>query len=205
VVAVNRWPAVLKLIVGVPLLLLAASLAFAPVQWTELLPAPLAGRLAKSSVELQSRKDIWFDTWDMFANQPLTGIGFGNFQRYLLDTRPGQFSYYGIGADNGVGYVPDQPESGWFKILYETGLLGSIAALLLLGDTLRRAVGGIIRAGDSAARTELVAALAGLVTFGITFTTLFTTGDRRLLALFAVLLAVIWHASSPPAAAGRRT
>jgi O-antigen ligase len=200
-VAVNRWPAVLKVTVCMVLL---SGAVLTSVNLTNLLPAPVAQRLVDSGSEFQTRKEIWFDTWDMFATRPLTGIGFGGFQRYLLETRPGQTNYYGVGVDTGEAYVPDQPESGWFKILYEGGIVGSLAALLLIGDTLRRAVGGIIRTTDPDTRTELVAALAGLVTFGVTFTTLFTTADRRLLMLFALLLAVIWRvAPAAPPAAGR--
>lgn len=48
---------------------------------------------------------------------------------------------------------------------------------------------------NSDARTELIAALAALVTFGATFVTLYTAGDERVAALFAIFLAVILHRS----------
>jgi O-antigen ligase len=200
-VAINRWSAVTKLAICSVLLPVAVFATMMPGELTGLLPAGLANRLADSGDDLQSRVDVWLDTWDMFAKQPLTGIGPGGFQQYLLDTRPGQFDYYGIGAATGVTYVPDQPESGWFKILYETGILGSAAVLLLAGATLRRAASGIVRAADAAARTETVAALAGITTFLVTFTTLFMTGDPRILALLLILLAVIWRSSLAPAPA----
>jgi O-antigen ligase len=201
-VALNRWPAVIKLAICSVLLPVAVFALMMPAQLTGLLPTGLASRLADTGDDLQSRVEVWLDTWDMFADHPLTGIGAGGFQQYLLDTRPGQFNYYGIGDATGVSYVPDQPESGWFKILYETGILGSAAVLLLAVATLRRAVSGIARAVDAASRTEVVAALAGITTFLVTFTTLFMTGDPRILALLLILLAVIWHPSlaSPPAA-----
>jgi O-antigen ligase len=157
-------------------------------------------RFLRIGEELESRWLIWFDTWDMFADQPLTGIGPGGFRSYLLETRPGVFNYYGIGTATGVPYIPDQPESGYLKILYEGGLLGSLAALLVAGDGVRRALAVIgDRAASAAARTECIAALAALATFGLTFVTLFTVSDPRLGALLALLLAVIWHRSLEPA------
>ena len=68
--------------------------------------------------------------------------------------------------------------------------------MMLAGDALRRAISVI--AGnhvDSDARTEGIAALAGLITFAVTFVTLFTVSDARIAAMFAFLLAVIWHRS----------
>jgi O-antigen ligase len=146
--------------------------------------------------DFEIRRKIWFDTWNMFADHPLAGIGLGSFQPFLIETRQTVFNFYGIGAERGVAYVPDQPESGYFKILYEGGISGSIAALLVAGDALRRAA--LIIAGSdskSDARTEGIAALAALVTFGLTFVTLFTVGDPRIAAILAFLLAVIWHRS----------
>lgn len=183
----SRWHAAIKF--SGALVLLALSQL-----WPLLVPAALAERLAESDDDLQTRVAIWFDTWEMFADQPLQGIGFGGFQRYLLETRPGVLNYYGIGLESGTSYVPDQSESGYFTVLYETGLLGSAALLLLVGASLQRAFAGITRRGAAPAqRTELLAALAGLAVLAITFTTLFTTSDPRVLALFLLLLAVIWR------------
>jgi len=199
-VVLNRWPTVIKLAVCSVLLPAAVFALMMPGELASMLPAAVAQRLADTGDDMQSRADIWLDTWEMFAGQPLTGIGAGGFQQYLLDTRPGQYDYYGIGAATGVSYVPDQPESGWFKILYETGILGAAAVLLLAGATLRRAASGIARA-SAAVRTELVAALCGLVTFAVTFTSLFTTNDPRILVLLILQLAVIWQHAAAPAAA----
>jgi len=132
----------------------------------------------------------------MFADHPYTGIGPGSFKFYLLKTQPTVFNYYGIGEGAGVAYIPDQPENGYLKILYEGGIAGSLAVLLVVGDALRRALGVITgKDAEPDARTECLAALAALLVFGATFVTLFTVGDPRIAALFAFLLAVIWHRS----------
>lgn len=196
--AANRWPVALKLAGFIGLGLLAGSLVVAPEFWASLLPGPLAERVMRSQAEFLLRVEIWLDTWDMFADHPVTGIGFGGFQQYLLDTRPGVFDYYGIGEQTGVAYVPDQPESGYFKILYEGGILGSLAALLLAGASLRRAGAALFgRLTSADTRSEVMAAIAGLTVFASTFATLFTTVDPRMLAVFAILLAVLWRPSTP--------
>lgn len=203
-VAANRWPAMLKLTGVLVLAALGVSLAVVPELWMGLLPSSFATRLGSSHEELMIRVAIWMDTWDMFANHPVAGIGFGGFQQYLLDTRPMVTNYYGIGVAEGVPYIPSQPESGYFKILYEGGILGSLAVLVLIGATLRRGIAAIADQGVGAdERSQVIAALAGLAAFAITFATLFNTVDPRVLALFAILLAVVWQPSvrqSNPAA-----
>jgi O-antigen ligase len=160
------------------------------------LPGSFATRLGSVHEELMIRVGIWMDTWDMFANHPLTGIGFGGFQQYLLDTRPMVTNYYGIGVAEGVPYIPAQPESGYFKILYEGGIMASLAALVLIGATVRRGIASVAsRHVGADERSQVIAALAGLATFAITFSTLFNTSDPRMLALFAILLAVAWQPS----------
>jgi O-antigen ligase len=195
--AFNRWNAAAKLAITAGLVLVAIVIALTPVEtWLSIVPAAVSERFQHSRDEFDSRVAIWFDTWNMFADHPTTGIGPGSFQPYLMKTQPTVFNYYGIGTAEGVAYIPDQPESGYLKILYEGGIAGSIAALLLAGDALRRAISVI--AGnhpDSDARTEGIAALAGLITFAVTFVTLFTVSDARIAAIFAFLLAVIWHRS----------
>ena len=193
--AFNRWHLGPKVLVMGSMISAAVIMALIPVEtWMEILPRPIAERFQQSREALDHRLEIWFDTWNMFAQHPLTGIGLGSFQSYLVDTRPGVFYYYGIGAAQGTAYIPDQPESGYLKILYEGGIAGSIAALLVAGDAVRRAI-GIIAVRNADARSEGIAALAGLATFAATFITLFTASDPRVAALLAFLLAVIWHRS----------
>jgi len=205
-VLLSNWPAMLRML-GIGAMVVLMTVVFlSPELLVALLPEQLAARMADQQADWAFRKTIWFDTWDMFANQPLTGIGFGAFQHYLLDTRPLVFNYYGIGESTGTMYVPDQPESGFFKILYETGILGSLAALILLAETLRRAGAGMLRhKANPNARSEIAAALAGLISLGFTFAAQFTTGDARLLMLLLIMLAVVWRhtlSESPQTAAG---
>jgi O-antigen ligase len=206
-IALNRWNALAKLVILASVIPIAALAALTPVEtWLSMAPAAVEERFLQMSRDLEFRTMVWFDTWNMFADHPLAGIGLGSFQSFLMKTQPTVFNYYGFGEATGVAYIPDQPESGYFKILYEGGIAGSAAVLLVVADALRRA--GVLIASprvNSDARTETIAALAALVNFGLTFVALFTANDPRIAALFAFLLAVIWHRSLPRAQAAAKS
>lgn len=204
--AFNRWNPAAKLVIAGGVASFALLAAATPREsWLNLVPTAIAERFLQSRTGFEDRLFIWSDTWNMFADHPVAGIGLGSFQSYLAETRPTVFNYYGIGEAEGVVYIPDQPESGYLKILYEGGVAGSLAALLVVGEALRRAI--TVVAGSNAdpnARTEGIAALAGLVTVAVTFVTLFTVGDGRIAGILAFLLAVIWHRSLQRAHVGPR-
>ncbi|HKQ26583.1 MAG TPA: O-antigen ligase family protein [Burkholderiales bacterium] len=193
----NKWNAVAKLIIAGGAVVVAVSVALTPVEtWLNILPTTVAKRFVNLHEDFEIRRKIWLDTWDMFSGHPLTGIGVGSFRPYLIETQPTVLDHYGLGALAGVVYIPDQPESGYLKIFYEGGILGSIAALLVAGDALRRAITLIVSKNATAdARTEAIAALAGILTFATTFVTLYTLSDPRIAALFSFFLAVILHRS----------
>lgn len=193
----NKWNAAVKVVILAGVMVVTASVALMPKEvWVNMLPTAVASRLVNLNEDFDTRRKIWFDTWYMFADHPLTGIGFGSFRRYLIETQPTVLDHYGMGAETGIVYVPDQPESGYLKILYELGILGLIAALLVTGDALRRAIPLMIsKDANPDARTEGIAALAGIITFGATFVTLYTLSDPRVASIFAFLLAVILHRS----------
>ncbi|HTQ36891.1 MAG TPA: O-antigen ligase family protein [Steroidobacteraceae bacterium] len=203
--AANRWPLPLKLCGFAAMAVLAATVMVAPGFWMGLLPGTLAARMVQSQAEFSNRVDVWFDTWEMFARHPLTGVGLHGFQQYLLDTRPLVFNYYGIGEDSGVVYVPDQPESAYFKILYESGILGSVAVVVLVVATLHRSIVALVsKATVPDVRSEVAAALAGLAVFAATFVTLFSIQDPRLLVLLLILLAIAWRPSIAPSSTAAR-
>jgi len=178
-------------------MVVAMSVALTSMEtWLNVVPETVAKRFVSMHEDLEIRRKIWFDTWYMFADHPLTGIGTGSFRPYLIDTQPTVRDHYGYGEKAGIGYIPDQPESGYLKILYEGGIFGSIAALLVAGDALRRAIALMIsRNTNPDARTEAIAALAGLITFATTFVTLYTLSDPRVAAISSFLIAVILHRS----------
>jgi O-antigen ligase len=199
--AFNKWSAAAKLLVGAGAGAAVLAMTLTPVEtWMSVFPAAVADRFRHAQEEFLYRTTIWFDTWNMFADHPLTGIGFGSFRDYLKMTQPTVFNFYGLGDATGVGYIPDNPESGYFKVLYEGGIIGALAVLVVTCDAVRRALGVIAgRNASSHARTEVLAAAAALLVFAVTFVTLFTIADQRVGALVAFLVALIWHHSLSPA------
>lgn len=201
--AFNRWNAAVKLFIAGGVVSAAIVAAMIPPDvWLSLVPREVAERFENPGRDLELRMRIWFDTWNMFADHPLTGIGFGAFQDYLKYTQPTVFNYYGLGEATGVVYIPDNPESGYLKILYEGGIAGSAAVLIVALDALRRSVGVMFGDRTPDARTEVIGALVALLIFSVTFVTLFTPADARIAALVAFCLALIWHHSP---ARGRAT
>ena len=193
----NRWSAASKIAVGAGGLVAILGMALMPADvWRDLLPAAVMERFRNPGEDWAIRVRIWLDTWSMFTDHPLTGIGFGGFRDYLKATQPTMFNYYGMGDAAGIAYIPDNPESGYFKILYEGGILGSLAVAVAVLAALARAFRVIgSRLADAGARNEVLAAVVGLSVFGVTFVTLFTASDGRLAALLALFFAFIWHRS----------
>jgi O-antigen ligase len=193
----NKWNAVVKMLVLGSVIVAAASMTMIPVKiWLSVLPPTVVDRFAYMEEEFNHRLAIWVDTADMFTDHPLTGIGIASFRPYLMETRPGVVNYYDIGRAEGVVYIPDQPESGYLKIIYEGGILGAMAALIVAIDLIRRALAVIAsKYASPDARTEMIAALAALAAFGFTFVTLYTVSEERIVALVAIFIAVILHRS----------
>lgn len=192
----NTWRGPTRGVVYVTGLALVAAFMLIPdEQLLGLLPSNLASRLAVIDQSFDVRDKIWFDTWDMFADHPATGIGPGSFRPYLMETRPTINNYYGIGA----GYIPDQPENGYLQILYEGGVVGCVAFAIVVFDLLRRAIGiAFARSAKEADRTDVIAAFAALMVYGISFVTLYSFRVPQLCALVLLSLAVIWRRTARP-------
>ncbi|MEI6737436.1 MAG: O-antigen ligase family protein [Pseudomonadota bacterium] len=160
------------------------------------LPVETVRRLASLEESYLFRHRIWFDTWNMFTEQPITGIGLGGFQSFLLNENPTMRYYMGIGNTQVEAYMPNQPESGYFKIFYEGGILGSLAALFLVIAALRRAF-KVLNSSEAtpAWKSEVVGALAALIIFGLSFATLFSIADERNIVIMLLPLAIIWSRS----------
>ncbi|HEV8692655.1 MAG TPA: O-antigen ligase family protein, partial [Lysobacter sp.] len=161
----NSWPWIVKVIFGTMVGLMVGLVRLQDV--LDLMPAAVAHRFFTAVNSIYERYQIWMDTWDMFASHPLQGIGLGAFRDYLTATRPTTKNFYGIGQSAGVTYVPDQPESGYLKILYEGGILTSLAVLILVVVTLVHAA-SVLRRGDVDARSDVIAASTALTVFGVT-------------------------------------
>lgn len=169
------------------LLLCTAGLIFisAPRLLLNILPVEVVKRFEATDESASVRMKIWSDSWRIFTESPLAGIGPGNYQEYWLRQNPKLRRAQEAGL-----FVQDQPESGYLKILYEGGALGALGTLIFLGGFV---LSGLRKLRETEPdRTAAWAALLGMSVFLATFATLFTTSDARnavTLVLLSALLA----------------
>jgi len=171
------------------LVILFAAIAPLAVVSEGLAPLTVRARLDKSGEALRGRMKIWTETWHIFTERPITGIGLGTYQEYLMRENPRLRSFHEQG-----GYVPNMPESGYLKILYEGGLVGALGCVVLLGGAIFLVGRSIRRYGNTPVADVVWAALFGLLVFLATFTTIFTISDpRNAMIPIILLLPIIQH------------
>jgi O-antigen ligase len=126
----------------------ALGLLFAVVTYATVVPADVRARL--TSTTTSGRGDLWTITTRMIADQPILGVGTGNYTqaspRYLI--RPGGYANEATTArvlshverSNGVRIVVDhQPvvaHNSYLQMWAETGIAGLVLYLALLGGAI---------------------------------------------------------------------
>ena len=174
--------------IGIPALtVVLLILAFSSIALVEkFVPENLQKRFTTVDRSQDGRFGIWEDSWHIFEENPLTGIGPGNYQEYLMRENPKFRRYEKVG-----GYVPSQPESGYLKILYETGTPGAIGMIVLFFAFLMRIIKTVISCKDDNERSWSLAVGASLIVYLATFSTLFTPSDPRNAVLVLLMIALV--------------
>jgi O-antigen ligase len=186
----NRFSAALRTMLIALILLAGWMAASAPAFIQSALPATLAHRLANLGQGADSRVDIWIDSWHLFVEHPVAGLGPGNYREALMRERPSLRGLHELGE-----YVPDQPENGYLKILFETGAIGAAGVLAFAVALCRN---GIARAASEEAQSYKLAALFAMLAFSFSFATLFTVSDHRNLMIVVVMIAIMHLAGLRP-------
>ncbi len=101
-----------------------------------------------------ARYDFYRVALDEFAAHPLAGIGADNFQQQYLAHRRSE-------------ETPHYPHSVEMRTLAETGLIGSLLALVGLGAALVAAARGLRGAADPLGRAVVAAALGGFTYWAV--------------------------------------
>lgn len=151
----------------------------------------IMNRFADLSRDLDVRREIWKFAYDISLSSPIVGIGPGTYQEYLIRNDPGLQRALAAG-----GYVPDQPESGYLKILVETGWLGLIALILVVCGAIWRSLRAIAQEVTHESRLLAGAALAGGAVYLVSLVTLFTPSDSRNFVIGVLLLSFSYANSS---------
>ncbi|RZK00825.1 MAG: O-antigen ligase domain-containing protein, partial [Flavobacterium sp.] len=125
------------------------------------------------------RYNIWNEAISVFLQHPFLGIGIGNYIDYVaLYTQGG---YYII--DDQIVYYGT--ENGYLKILTEAGILGFITILFLLVRPVVQSWIAIRKSFDSWNQYFLIAAV---LSWGVSFNSLYTLSDKRIVVLLATIL-----------------
>lgn len=145
----------------------------------------VAGQLAEGHQE--PRSVVWDTAWRAFKSSPLIGIGLDNVMARSMEFRDPWLAY------GYLQYSGKPPHNAYLSALSETGLLGTISLLVMLGYLLqlgRRGVRAARAEGDQARYILAAAVLAGFVAQcagGLTFQ-VFTSNHVWVLMSFLIPL-----------------
>ncbi len=155
-------------------ILIAIPVIFLVVEYQEYIPL-----LNRASVDesFDFRIQIWKEAWQTFLDHPIFGIGIGNYANYVSQHYPHQFWM----NDNDITYY-DHPESGYLKVLVEFGIMGMLLFSIYFLTPIFNAVQTIYRNSDNVS----LYFLAALVSWLISFQTVYSLGDIRIKILVII-------------------
>ena len=128
------------------------------------------------------RYTIWQDAFRIFSDNPIWGIGIGNYANYVSAHNPDQYWI----NDNVITFF-DHPESGYLKLLTEYGIFGFFIILLMIITPLFKGILLYFRAQQN---LHLLLA-ASLITWLVGFYTVYSFGDIRILILIATIIGLM--------------
>ncbi len=145
---------------------------------------PIFQRFGELNDSLSFRASLWADAWKIFYKEYALGIGVENYQQYIMRYSQDQFLTL---DDNEIAYLM-QPENGYLKWLVEFGIFGTILLfLLILGPVLKV----FIHYFNGKKVEVLFFFIAPIVTWLISFTSLYTLYDKRLLVLLIAFVTTL--------------
>ncbi len=128
------------------------------------------------------RYAIWQDAIHIFFDNPIWGIGIGNYANYVSVHNPDQYW-----IDDNVITFFDHPESGYLKLLTEYGAIGFLVILLIILIPLYK---GITLYFKSQRSLQLILT-ASVLTWLVGFYTVYSLGDIRILILIATIIGLM--------------
>lgn len=152
------------------------------------LESSVGARMTGITLSASNRIDIWHESWLAFQDHGnlITGVGPGNYQEMIMRADPGLRDAEAAGR-----FVPNQPESGYLKIFYETGLFGFLSLSLYLVGIVYKAAKSFFHPQQTVSTSIAASASFALVAFSFGFLTLFTVTDNRNLILFVIMYALL--------------
>ncbi|WP_167505888.1 O-antigen ligase family protein [Desulfosediminicola flagellatus] len=169
-------------------LFLLMLLVFQNALTTMILKSSAGTRMTEISQSSNIRVNIWHESWLAFQNYGnlVAGVGPGNYQELIMRADPERRNDKAEGR-----YVPDQPESGYLKILYETGLFSLVGLFLFSLGIVRKAAKSFFASEQTVSTNIAISASFALVAFSFGFVTLFTVTDNKNLMIFVIMYALL--------------
>ncbi len=128
------------------------------------------------------RYTIWVDAIQIFLKYPFFGIGLGNYVKYVSLHNPDQ-----SWLRNNEYITFDHPESGYLKILTETGFIGFVSFAFLFLIPMLRGIKQFFTRKDRV----LVLLIASLICWMVGFYSTFSLGETRLKIMVVTILSLL--------------
>lgn len=163
--------------------MLSLIFIFAILYTTLFMDSPVFSRGATVGNDLEFRQSIWKEAFATAKDNPLLGIGWGNYQTYI--ERHNQDQYLILNDE--ILYF-DQPESGYLKIGVEIGIFGFILFIAIILKALIWGLKAFLKRTQDITPLLLVAAL---ISWMFAFTTVYSFFDERILFMIALVIALL--------------
>lgn len=141
-------------------------------------------RAGNLSEDYLFRKSIWAEAIKISNEHPYLGIGYGNYQNYVM--RHAQDQYLEI--EEGKLLYFSQPENGYLKIMVELGFLGFAIYLLF---ALVPLIKGCIFCVKNYVNKKITFLMAALISLLVAFNTVYSIWDNRLFIMAASMIVMI--------------
>lgn len=140
-------------------------------------------RIGTVANDFEFRNAIWQEALQIFRDQPILGIGWGNYQSFI--TKYYQDQYLETGDQ--LLYF-DQPENGYLKILVEMGIIGAAIMFFLLLMPIIRSLTTLSKFRFD---INIVFLLGALFAWLTAFSTVYSLFDARIQILVASILTLL--------------
>ena len=128
------------------------------------------------------RYAIWVDAFNIFLDNPLVGIGIGNYANYVSIHNPDQF----FESPTEIFYFAF-PESGYLKLLTEFGAVGFISVFSFVFIPLYKGISTFVKNND----ITIILLIASIVSWMVGFYTVYSLADLRIRLLIMTIIILL--------------
>ncbi|MDT7828091.1 O-antigen ligase family protein [Pricia sp. S334] len=145
--------------------------------------SPVLQRTEDLDSDFEYRQSIWIDAFEIAKAHPFLGIGWGNYQNYIMRHKPDQYHI----IEDEILYF-DQPENGYLKVLVEVGFVGFALFLTFIILPLSRGFYFFVR---NPSENRLAFLIGSLVCWVVAFTSVYSLFDDRILIVVVTIICLL--------------